>query len=46
MIFVELLYTHELNAKVKIINVNKCYWAAHIRKEKKLTAEITSMIVA
>ena len=29
----------------KIMNVNKCYWAAYKRKEK-LTTELTSMIIA
>ena len=30
----------------KIMNVNKCYWAAQKKRKEKLTAEMTSMIIA
>ena len=30
----------------KIIDVDKCYWAAQKKRKEKLTAEMTSMIIA
>ena len=45
MIFVELLYTWELERKVNDFYTVKCYWAAYSKNKKTLTTEKTSMII-